>query len=471
MSTLGFTFKPNFTTMNDKELSVIKSNEIIEARYRLDVLEQKFILYMVSLINPEDTDFKHLNVKVADFEQVMNVNGSKWGNIYTAVREIIMGLNEKPLQIVKDDGTKVIINWISSAEIKPRTGVINFEFSERLKPYLLQLKSRFTHYKLNNILRLNSAYSIRMYEFLKSHQYKGGVSYGVEELKTILGVSDKYDDYRDFKKRVLNTAQQELTLKSDICFDYTEERENRRIVRLDFKVYENPQTPDYINPNKNKHKTKEKAEKNQNKPNTTLEKLVNFGFTSLKARELQKKGFALIKEDKLRETIEKQFGGVEAWLDERLAYIESEMKKRQIDNPQAYFLKCLAENYTNPEIEKHRKVQEIEKQQKQQKDFKADLEKQKKALSDTVWAEKRQIVIRLLKENPQILDDATEGRGEALFSEYNRDKSIWENFEANPIFAQVRMTTAIERQTPQYFSHLEAQMAQLNLLEKKVQGL
>jgi plasmid replication initiation protein len=457
--------------MNDKELSVIKSNEIIEARYRLDVLEQKFILYMVSLINPEDTDFKHLNVKVADFEQVMNVNGSKWGNIYTAVREIIMGLNEKPLQIVKEDGTKVIINWISSAEIKPRTGVINFEFSERLKPYLLQLKSRFTHYKLNNILRLNSAYSIRMYEFLKSHQYKGGVCYGVEELKTILGVSDKYDDYRDFKKRVLNTAQQELTLKSDICFDYTEERENRRIVRLDFKVYENPETPDYINPNKNKRKTKEKADINEIKPNLLIDKLAKLGFTTLKAKELVKKGFALVKEDRLRETLEKQFGGVEAWLEERWAYMDAEMKKRSIDNPQAYFLKCLAENYTNPDTEKHRKVKEIEKHQKQQKDLKADLEKQKKALSDAIWTEKRQIVIGLLKENPQLLDDATEGRGEALFSDYNKDKPNWENFEANPIFAQVRMTTVLEKQTPQYFEHLEAKMVQLNLLEKKMQGL
>ncbi len=459
--------------MNDKELSVVKSNEIIEARYRLDVLEQKFILYLVSLINPEDTDFKNLKVKVADFERVMNVGGAKWGNIYNVVREIILSLNEKPLQIVKEDGTKLIVNWISSAEIKPRTGIIHFEFSERLKPYLLQLKSRFTLYKLNNILRLNSAYSIRIYEFLKSYQYKGGVQYSVEDLKTLLGASDKYDDYRDFKKRVLNTAQQELSKKSDICFDYTEKRDRRKIVALDFKVYENPNTPDYINPNKSKRKTKTAETVDNSTPaspadNAVVEKLIKLQFTPTKAKDIYKKGFQNIKDALLRGGVEKQFDRVEAWFEDRFRFMDAEMQKRTIENPQGYFIKCLEENYIHPDAEKLRKTQEAQILQKQQSLLKADLEKQKKDLSDDIWAEKLQICTGLLKENPQLLDILIHGSSLSLLKDYDLQKPIWENLQNSPVFSRVKVISAIEKHTPQYFTHLAPKNDALALLEKKI---
>jgi plasmid replication initiation protein len=459
--------------MNDKELSVVKSNEIIEARYRLDVLEQKFILYLVSLINPEDTDFKNLQVRVSDFEGVMNVSGSKWGNIYTVVRDIILSLNEKPLQIIKEDGTKLIINWISSAEIKPRTGIIHFEFSERLKPYLLQLKSRFTLYKLHNILRLNSAYSIRMYELLKSHQYKGGVVYNVEDLKTLLGVSDKYDDYRDFKKRVLTTAQQELSKKSDIYFDYDEQRDRRKIVALAFKIYENPNAAEGHSSTKSKPNTEAIKKSDIIEPvspsiSAVESELIKLQFTPLKAKDIYKKGFQNIKDETLRAIVEKQFGRVEVWFENRFSFIESEMQNRTIENPQGFFLKCLEENYTHPEAEKKRKVQDIQIQQKQQSLLKTDLEKQKKALSDEIWAEKLDICVALLKENPQLLETLIQGSSQSLLRDYDPEKPVWENLKASPIFSRVKIITAIEKHTPQYFEHLISEYEVLALLEKKI---
>ena len=61
----------------NKGLSVIKSNRIIEAKYRLNVREQKFILYMVSLIKHDDADFKFYRVKINEFEKILNLDGKK----------------------------------------------------------------------------------------------------------------------------------------------------------------------------------------------------------------------------------------------------------------------------------------------------------------------------------------------------------------------------------------------------------
>jgi plasmid replication initiation protein len=224
----------------NKTRSVVKSNRIIEAKYRLNVREQKFILYMVSLIKTDDVDFKFYRVKISEFEKILNVEGKKWGSIYQTVKDIILNLNEKPLIIAKEDGKKQqIINWIASAEIEAGAGVIEFEFSEKLKPYLLQLKSHFTRYNLDNVLQLKSGFSIRMYELLKSHQFQGRVEYELEELKVLLGVDDKYVDYTDFKKRVLKTAQSELKDKSDLQFVFKEKRVNRKIHSIQFSISDN----------------------------------------------------------------------------------------------------------------------------------------------------------------------------------------------------------------------------------------
>ena len=45
-------------------------------------------------------------------------------------------------------------NWVSSIDYIKDTGLIELEFSEKLIPYLLQLKEQFTRYELKNILHL-----------------------------------------------------------------------------------------------------------------------------------------------------------------------------------------------------------------------------------------------------------------------------------------------------------------------------
>lgn len=125
-------------------LSVVKSNRVIEAKYRLGARAQKFILFMASMVNPMDDEFKYLRVKVKDIEPIFNTDQKKWGSIYQIVKEIILSLNNHPLKIEQEDGSHLIVNWIASAEIRQGSGMVEFEFSEKLRPYLLQLKSHFT---------------------------------------------------------------------------------------------------------------------------------------------------------------------------------------------------------------------------------------------------------------------------------------------------------------------------------------
>lgn len=282
--------------------AVVKSNQIIEAKYRLTTRAQKFILYMASKISTSDTSFKYIKVSVQEIESVLHSENTKWGDIYSVVQDIIISLNKNPLKIVQADGSKVLINWIASANLPQGQGVVEFEFSDLLHPYLLQLKTHFTQYKLNNVLQLRSSFAIRLYELLKAHQFIGRAEYELEELKGILGIEDKYPLYYDLKRRVINVAQKELLAHSDICFDFHEKRISRKITKVVFLIDENKEVVA-----KMEAEFPSPSEPVKKKENPLLQSLVDLGFSKMKAEELLSLGFEVLANVDIKAQVSKEY--------------------------------------------------------------------------------------------------------------------------------------------------------------------
>lgn len=231
---------------------VKKANTIIEARYKLSLLEQKFVLLMVSLIDLHDTEFKFVEIPVKEIAKILNLSKelgeeTKRGSIYKELKTIVKELSQKPIVLREADG-EVTMNWIASMKLfnnkSNKKGIISFEFSERLKPYLLQLKKEFTTYKLKNIIQLRSSYSIRMYELLKQYEKIGKRNMTVSELRYLLGIEEReYKLYGDFKRKVLLVAHKEIAERTDIRFDFDEVKEERRVVSLRFYISSQKSSP------------------------------------------------------------------------------------------------------------------------------------------------------------------------------------------------------------------------------------
>jgi hypothetical protein len=129
------------------------------------------------------------------------------------------------------------ISWLSSVEYFKGTGIIELCFDPKLKPYLLQLKKRFTTYRLKEVIQLKSSFSIRIYELLKQYVKIGERIFLLETLKASLGIGPtKYSLYGDFKKRVLLVAQSEVAEKTDISFEFKEIKEGRKVVKIKFII-------------------------------------------------------------------------------------------------------------------------------------------------------------------------------------------------------------------------------------------
>ena len=150
-----------------KNYLVTKANTLITASYNLSLQEQKLILTLASMVQPNDEEFKEYEFKIKDFMELLGVESQ---TKYTEVPRITKDLMKKVFEI-KEGKDIVQLSWLSSARYKVGEGLVILKFDSSLKPYLLQLKKLYTSYKLENILSLKSKYSLRLYEILKSYKF------------------------------------------------------------------------------------------------------------------------------------------------------------------------------------------------------------------------------------------------------------------------------------------------------------
>lgn len=215
---------------------ISKSNKLITANYDLSLQEQKIILTLASMVQPQDTEFKEYEFKIKDFLELL---GIKDQSKYTELPKITRELKKKVFDI--REGTDIIqVSWLGGVRYKTKEGTLILSLDKGLKPYMLELKEKFTRYRLENILTMKSKYSIRIYELLKSNEFKKSWEIDLEELKNLVGASANYlKVYTDFKNKVILKAQKELKEKTDISFDFEEIKTGRKVTSIKFFIKAN----------------------------------------------------------------------------------------------------------------------------------------------------------------------------------------------------------------------------------------
>jgi len=218
-----------------RNYKVVKSNDMIQkSRFHLSAQEQKIILYLISKIRPDDKNFEFQEFNIADFCKVCGINHGS-GKNYKDVREIIKTLGDKSTWILCENGVERLFRWISYAEIHRNSGLIRIRMQEDMKPFLLELHEKFTQYDLIYTIAMKSQYSIRLYEILKSYEYRSRYKTDLDELKLIL-FATRYVRFPDFKRKVLDIALREINDLTDIAVTYEIIKTGRRYSHIEFVI-------------------------------------------------------------------------------------------------------------------------------------------------------------------------------------------------------------------------------------------
>lgn len=218
---------------------VIKANDLIQkSRFSLTLQQQKIVLYLISQIHPNDTDFKKYSFSIPEFCRVTGISRPS-GEDYTAFKNDIKAIADKSLWVTLEDGSEPLLRWIAKPTIRKDSGTIEVQLDEDMKPFLLELKKNFTAYELIYTLHFRSKYSLRLYELVKSiHFHEIEIynrTYPLDELKRLLD-AETYEQYRDFRTRVLEPAIKELNKYSDKNIEYRPIKRGRSVAQIELTI-------------------------------------------------------------------------------------------------------------------------------------------------------------------------------------------------------------------------------------------
>jgi plasmid replication initiation protein len=227
--------QPEFDPSSEE--TVVKANRMVKAKTTFTKLEHRVVAALIAKLERGQESFETQEVRL---RKVMERAGVESTEIFRKAKEICDRLVEKAIGISTYDEEKgrvyTAYTLFRKCKYHENRGVIEAQFEEEMRPFLLHLKNRFTMYSLNFFLQLPSRHSMRIYELLKMREDLGAMRISVEEFRETLGLEDSYEYFTDLKRHVIEKARKQLAEHTDIEFTYNVEREGRRAKRLRFFV-------------------------------------------------------------------------------------------------------------------------------------------------------------------------------------------------------------------------------------------
>ena len=204
--------------------------------------DYQVFLHLVSKIGGVDEFGKYLQpeqlqreytLSAKEFSEIFNVSMS---NCYGILKKAANKLMKTDIKIERTELKEIWrINICSMAKYNKTEGRITIEFTDRIMPYLAQVKEKFVLYNLKEIANFGSLYTTRLYELLQEFKETGWMLKSLEKLKEVFAVGDdKFKLYGNFKAKILTHACQEINNNYNMGLRFEELKEDRKVVAVKF---------------------------------------------------------------------------------------------------------------------------------------------------------------------------------------------------------------------------------------------
>jgi plasmid replication initiation protein len=451
-------------------VSIRKSNDLVEARYRFDIWETRLFTKLLSMIQMSDKDFYEYKIYIGDIIQDFDLKGDK--NAYANFKQGAKKLMQKIITVVtKDEGkwvefhTPIVVSLKNPLE-EEEASYIKIGFHPEMRPFLLELKERYLVYDFDNISNLRSPYYVRIYELLKQYEKIGWRRFEVQELKEILGIAQEYKLYGHFKDKIIDKAQENLRTFTDISFTYEEIKKGRSVQTLLFTILPNkplkkkkgeliasPTLFDNYELIAENSKNRVGEEEKQSLPlfNKTLEKVKAWGVSE----EVLSLLFETQSEDAILTG---------------LAYTENAIKQGKVkDNPAGFFIKAVKERYTDTIFEKQVQKEKREQERQEKEAIKKQLSISLGSLRDEYDLRRNTIIRAITAEDESVTDRAIEALQVELQNYFNLKQLDSTNltidhYRQDPVL-RIYMIEKIQAQNEAHFESLIPLREEIQKLE------
>lgn len=217
------------------DLIIRKAHPIVEAGYKLTIAEQRIILLSLAQLDNRNIEQANVILYAKDYAVHFGISEKL---AYSELERASKRLYDRSI-ILKGEDETTEFRWIESrTRYHKGEGRISFEFSRRVMPYLFELDKRlgFTQYELLSVSGFKSAYSIRLYELAVKMLGMQNQQVAIDELRRILQLDDKYQEFKRLKRDVINLACNEINEKSDLLVNIEPVKQGRKIIALRFQI-------------------------------------------------------------------------------------------------------------------------------------------------------------------------------------------------------------------------------------------
>lgn len=326
---------------------IYQPNRITQAHLPLTLMQHKIFAYiMLQLQTPikevmkgnsqgQLDFFSHPDyVKIPIHLNKLMADSSNYRHVKNAIRKLASVVVSFPYRNKEGVGMERITGLIrADIPIEPTgSSIVTIEIENHIAKLLTNIEKNndnlpinYTSYYFEIVNHSKSQYTPQLYPYIASWRKKGGFSISMDDLKSLLSISDMYDRFYDFKKKVLEPVQRDLSdLNSDCWFNCNlkdfKTIENGKIM-LNFKVI----TPEY-------RKQIEKQDEN------ILSMLRNYSLNSQQLAKLKE----ILKESELdRNLLLKRISEIDDFIYKN----NTNSEKANIENKANYMYKALIKQF------------------------------------------------------------------------------------------------------------------------------
>lgn len=227
--------------MAKKELSLVgdlvkKHNELARARIDIDSVQaSKILASLIACIHTNDIEFKK-SYCIAVKDILPDLGG---GN-YRQIKNICDDLRKAGVAFEDRDpfGDITYITASFFSRVNYNKGIIEASFSSDpiISNCLLELRKKFTEYRLDEYLKLPSIYSQRMFEILKSwSKNKEPILIELSKLNRILNTPISFrKDFKEFRIYVLEKSYKDIHKHTSLKYEWEPIKVGRSVEKIQF---------------------------------------------------------------------------------------------------------------------------------------------------------------------------------------------------------------------------------------------
>jgi plasmid replication initiation protein len=389
-----------------------KSNNLIEARYKFDIWETRVFTKVLSLIKPEDTDFKTFRIHLKEVIDEFKLQKDKAS--YKLLRDATDNLMKKVFYIpyesegaIRERKYPIIImsdtlRAAQDEQTRQRNEYVELCIHPEMKPLLLELREKFTSYDVNNITGFRSVYALRIYEHLKQYERIGKRTMEIDYLKRIFEITTEYPLFANFYQKIIQPAEEDINRHSDLTItEIGKLKRGRRVETLEFRFHpKNPSERQTAQATRKVKALPAAASANAASSTQVIDGENNALFQKYKEKVVDVFGVTAAV------FLNEMKGRAEADIQKAVRITEGVQKKGDLKNIAGFFVEALRKNFTNDAEKRTEKQAEKHAKTRVNQQLSAELTQEVENLKDAQAEDLQKRVRELTAENPELAEDA-----------------------------------------------------------------